>query len=90
MKKRLHVFYSGNVQGVGFRFTVLAIAGDLGVCGWVKNLADGRVELVAESEERMLEAFFERIKKDFSPYIRGTDIEWLPARSEFKDFGIEF
>ncbi|MFA5275844.1 MAG: acylphosphatase [Candidatus Omnitrophota bacterium] len=90
MKKRLHVFYSGNVQGVGFRFTILAIAANLGVCGWVKNLGDGRVELVAESEEKMLAPFLERVQKDFGSYIDKVDVEWLPPTGEFKKFGINF
>ena len=54
MKKCLHVFYSGKVQGVGFRFTLQQIAKELNVVGWVKNLKDGRVELLAESDEDTL------------------------------------
>ena len=45
---RIHAFFEGRVQGVGFRFTAREIAQDLGITGWVKNLSDGRVELVAE------------------------------------------
>ena len=54
MKKRLHIYYTGRVQGVGFRFTTEDIASELGVCGWVKNLGDGRVEVVVEAEEELL------------------------------------
>ena len=51
MKKRIHVYYEGRVQGVGFRFTSEYVAQQLKLTGWVKNLPDGRVELVAEGKE---------------------------------------
>jgi len=47
MAKRAHVYYSGSVQGVGFRFTAEDLARQNNLTGWVKNLADGRVEIVA-------------------------------------------
>lgn len=90
MKKRIHVFYIGRVQGVGFRFTAEDIANDLGICGWVKNLRDGRVEVVAEAEEEVLKDFLARINQYFSRYIQDVDIQWQAATGEFKDFGIRF
>lgn len=90
MKKQIHVFYSGRVQGVGFRFTAEDIARGMDATGWVKNLRDGRVELVVEAEEGRLKEFLERISQYFSKYIQDTDIQWLPATGEFKDFGIKF
>ncbi len=90
MKKQIHVYYSGRVQGVGFRFTAEDIAQDLGATGWVKNLRDGRVEVAAEAEEGLLKEFLERINKYFSRYIQDVDIKWFPATGEFKDFGIRF
>lgn len=90
--KRVHVFYSGRVQGVGFRFTVESIALELGaITGWVKNLSDGRVELVAEGEEARLEEFLRRIREGIMKrYIRKEDIIWEPYRGEFDDFQIKF
>lgn len=75
---------------MGFRFTTEDIASELGVCGWVKNLHDGRVEVVVEAEEALLKEFLERIKKYFAQYIRDLDVEWKEATGEFKDFAIKF
>jgi acylphosphatase len=90
MKKQVHVYYSGRVQGIGFRFTAESLALELNVSGWVRNLGDGRVEIVAESEEEVLEKFLERIKEYFSRYIHNVDIEWAEASGRFKEFTIEF
>jgi len=75
---------------VGFRFTAEDIARDLEVCGWVKNLRDGRVEVVAEAEENNLKEFLSKIYEYFSRYIQDVDIDWQEAAGEFKDFGIKF
>ena len=90
MKKQVHVYYSGRVQGVGFRFTVRSIAEELGVKGWVKNLVGERVEIIAEAEEDILQGFLEKITRSFSRYIQDTEIDWQPASGNFKDFKIIF
>lgn len=90
MKKQVHAYYSGRVQGVGFRFTAREIADDTGVTGWVKNLRDGRVEIVAEAEEKPLQDFLDRIQGHFGRYITGAEIAWLPASGEFSDFSVAF
>lgn len=87
---RVHIFYSGRVQGVGFRFTAEAVARDLGVVGWAKNLRDGRVEVVAEGEEKTLKEFLEKIEREMSGYIRHAEVSWEQPTGEFNDFGIRF
>ena len=90
MKKQLHLYYSGKVQGIGFRYAVLDIALGLKICGWVKNLSDGRVEVLADAEEETLNNFLEQINQRFSRYIKEVNIEWQPASGEFRDFQITF
>ena len=90
MKKRIHLDYAGSVQGIGFRYTVLDIARQQKVCGWVKNLDDGRVEIIAEATEDMLNSFLQEINQHFSRYIKDINTEWLPASGEFSDFQIAF
>ena len=88
--KRIHAFFSGRVQGVGFRFASERLAADLGIKGWVKNLPDRRVEVVAEGKEEDLEKFLEGIRGNFSRYIQDADLRWLEAAAEFKEFEIRF
>jgi acylphosphatase len=57
----LQVFYEGNVQGVGFRWSVRHAAKGFGVTGWVRNLPDGRVELQANGGEEEVRAFLDNI-----------------------------
>ena len=91
MRKRLHIYYSGMVQGVGFRFTAERAANSLGLAGWVKNLRDGRVEVLCEGEEAALVSFINKIKNGVvKEYITSADIEWEEPRNEFEDFAVRF
>lgn len=88
--KRAHAFYSGRVQGVGFRFTAKSVADELGVSGCVSNLHDGRVEIICEGEEKKLKKFLDNIASEFSRYIKNTDINWEKPAKESSSFTITF
>lgn len=90
MKKRAHIYYSGEVQGVGFRWTVERLASRGGVTGWVMNLDDGRVECLFEGDEKDILDIIEMVRKKFAAYIRDADIEWSDAKDEFGGFDIRF
>ena len=90
MDKCLHVYYSGSVQGVGFRFAAERIATSLGVAGWVRNLRDGRVEVTCEGEESDLKEFLRKMEDVFKDYIKDIDAEWSNATDDFKGFDIRF
>ena len=89
--KRAHVFYSGQVQGVGFRYTAQDIAMSLGLKGFVKNLEDGRVEIVAEGREADIKELLDKISKDqLGRYIKDTELSWEKPTKEFDSFEIAF
>ena len=91
MKKRLHVYYSGVVQGVGFRFTAERLGKSLGLAGWVKNLRDGRVEVLCEGEEADLVSFINEMKNGtLKEYIDSADIEWGEPKCGFMGFQVRF
>ncbi|MFM8470958.1 MAG: acylphosphatase [Limisphaerales bacterium] len=86
---RMLVLYSGRVQGVGFRYTVKQVAAGYAVSGTVRNLPDGRVELMAEGERDELEAFRQGIRDaGLDGFIRQEDVQWAEARSGLRGFEI--
>ena len=83
------IFYSGHVQGVGFRYTAKSAAAGFEVSGIVRNLPDGRVELVAEGVREELEAFRDAIRDaGLKPFIRGETVTWGAAQNDFRGFEI--
>lgn len=85
---RRTVHYTGHVQGVGFRFTAAAIAQSYPVQGFVQNLPDGRVLLVAEGAAGDVAAFLEDIAGRMSRFIRESLIDEGPATGEFSVFEV--
>jgi len=89
MRKRVEVFYSGRVQGVGFRYTTMQIAKGYEVSGAVRNLDDGRVELIAEGEEEELRHFLAGLRESqLGDYIRNATESWKAASEQLKGFTI--
>ena len=87
---QLHVYFSGRVQGVGFRQTTQRFALGLRVTGWVKNLSEGRVEMLAEGEKADLENFFKLLRDRMKQYIQHTEVEWGAASNQFTEFEISY
>jgi acylphosphatase len=86
---RMEVFYSGHVQGVGFRYAAKTVAAGFEVSGIVCNLSDGRVALIAESAREELEAFRAAIRDaGLKHFIRDENVTWSTARNEFRGFEI--
>jgi len=81
------VHYSGRVQGVGFRYTTQEIARQHPVVGYVKNLPDGRVELVAEGEPVAVSAFLAAVSRQLGRYITHQE-ESDESPQGFADFAI--
>ncbi|MFH1234947.1 MAG: acylphosphatase [Candidatus Diapherotrites archaeon] len=89
MPKRLHVLVSGRVQGVFFRAHTKEWAESLSLKGWVKNLPDGRVEAVAEGEEKALLEFIELLKQGPpSASVEKVEVKWEKCRKEFSCFEV--
>jgi acylphosphatase len=88
---RLHAYVRGRVQGVGFRHFVMTSAQSQGLDGWVRNLWDGRVEVLAEGSKDQLETLLNRLKRGpSSSYVADVEAEWLPATGEFTGFHVRF
>lgn len=88
-REQLQVFYTGRVQGVGFRATVKRVAHGYDVTGVIRNLPDGRVELVAEGDPPELEAFRQGIRDSgLGRFIRQEDARQTAALNEFRGFEI--
>ncbi len=79
------VYYSGRVQGVGFRFTVHRVSRGYDVAGSVRNLPDGRVELIAEGAPAEVDAFLQAVRDAMDHCIRDVDIEPCPPSSPPRD-----
>jgi len=88
MRVRKHMYYSGGVQGVGFRYTARSLARDANVTGFVKNLSDGRVELVVEGEAAIVGQYLADVAAAMGQYIgRAETIDETPTE-EFDAFRV--
>ena len=82
------VHYAGTVQGVGFRYTARSLASQFDVSGFVRNLPDGRVQVVVEGEPMEVAAFLDAIRAEMGHYIRDTQQTSRPASGRFQAFEV--
>jgi len=87
MHRRI-IHFDGRVQGIGFRYTTQNIAMRYNVFGYVRNLDDGRVELLLEGDDREMDGVVHSLRQKMNNYIRSIDSETYPATGEFEGFGI--
>ncbi len=88
-RERMTVFYSGRVQGVGFRYNAKSVATGFDVIGTVRNLMDGRVELIAEGMRAELEYFRIAIRDSgLAGFIRDENVLWSDAKNDMRGFQI--
>ena len=86
--ERWTVHFTGRVQGVGFRYSTVRIARELAVTGFVQNLSDGRVRLVAEGAADELERFEADVFRAMADHIVEAKRDRTAASGEFDEFGI--
>jgi acylphosphatase len=91
MEVRFHVWISGRVHGVGFRYYVERMAENLGVSGWVRNNPDGSVEAVLEGEEKAVGKMIELCRKGpATAHVTSVEAVKEKHTGEFRNFGIRF
>ncbi len=86
--QRCEVHFSGKIQGVGFRHVTWTLAKPFAVTGFVKNLADGRVQLVVEGQPKEIEAFLTAVQKEMDKNITKVEMATSPASGQFQGFEV--
>ena len=88
---RLEAVVKGRVQGVGFRYHVLQLAREMGITGYVRNLWDGSVEVVAEGDKAKLDRLLAYLQVGpRSAWVREVLTNWQAASGEFHSFEVRF
>lgn len=87
---RRHYLFYGCVQGVGFRFTTYQLAKQLGLTGWVCNLADGSVEACLQGEEKVIDYLINELKHDRFIRIDRVKVEELTVLKQENDFSLKY
>ena len=84
------IIFTGQVQGVGFRFTALSTANRRRLTGLVRNLTDGSVEMLAQGDSADVDDCIRDLEESFAGYIRETKIEDVPFSPQLKNFRITY
>ncbi len=85
-----HIIFIGRVQGVGFRFTARRAASRRQLTGYVRNMPNGSVEMLAQGRPDDVDDCIQDIKEYFTDYLRETKIEEIPPDPRYTDFKITF
>lgn len=85
-----HIIFTGYVQGVGFRFAAHRIAHRHKLTGFVRNLPDGNVEMLAQGQTEDIDNCIKDLQDSFVGYVRETKIQEMPPDPKYKEFGITF
>ena len=85
-----HIIFTGRVQGVGFRFTAHRVANRHQLTGFVRNLPNGSVEMLAQGQLEDINDCIQDIQEEFSGYVRETKIDDVPSDPRHADFKITF
>lgn len=85
-----HIVFAGRVQGVGFRFTALNVANRYGLTGYVRNLPDGDVEMLAQGKLQMIDDCIRDLQDSFVGTISHIDIDEATPDPKLTDFRITF
>jgi len=86
----VHAYFAGRVQGVGFRYTARALAQQHGIVGWVRNLADGRVELEAAGRRSQVLEYLDALQRTMGRYIHDRELHWSPLVGGYQGFEVRF
>lgn len=85
-----HIVFSGRVQGVGFRFTALNVANRYHLTGYVRNLPNGGVEMLAQGPKEIIDSCISDVQDSFAGCVHQVDIEDMPVNPKLTDFKITF
>ena len=86
MKVRKHIYFSGRVQGVGFRYSAIYLARPLGLTGWVENLWDGRVEMEVQGDENAIAELLRGLRTQRFIIIDDIEIRTIPLVEDERSF----
>jgi len=86
MKVRKHIYFSGRVQGVGFRYSAIYLARPLGLTGWVENLWDGRVEMEVQGDEDAIAELLRGLRTQRFIIIDDMEIRTIPLVEDERSF----
>jgi acylphosphatase len=90
MDQRRLIRFSGEVQGVGFRYTAARLAGGYEITGYVRNLPDGEVEILVEGRTEEIDSFLQALRGRMGAYIEAAAEQVSAATGEFTSFNIRF